>query len=243
MSRFSAWNNELVNDVQQLAYQPAARRTAVFAGSTLGFTIVELLIVIVVIGILAAIVITAYNGVQQRARNANVASVVLAYKKALLQYAADNHSYPISSGAACLGEDYPDITNYSTADGRDCFRSNSTTGKSSTTFNTALRLYMSNASRLPTPNNIPYGDGSTPWSTRGAIMHTSSAITINGVANPWVLIYTVEGQTKCPVGPALNLGAYPAVTETTPSSGYSQLLSGGTVGAECWILMPDPAKV
>ena len=33
-----------------------------------GFTIVELLIVIVIIGILAAITIVAYNGIQQRAQ-------------------------------------------------------------------------------------------------------------------------------------------------------------------------------
>ena len=32
-----------------------------------GFTIVELLIVIVVIGILAAITVVAYNGIQERA--------------------------------------------------------------------------------------------------------------------------------------------------------------------------------
>lgn len=36
-----------------------------------GFTIVELLIVIVVIAILAAITIVAYNGIQQRAKNSS----------------------------------------------------------------------------------------------------------------------------------------------------------------------------
>jgi general secretion pathway protein G len=39
-----------------------------------GFTIVELLIVIVVIGILAAITIVAYNGVQNRAKTAALTS-------------------------------------------------------------------------------------------------------------------------------------------------------------------------
>ena len=39
-----------------------------------GFTIVELLIVIVVIGILAAITIVAYNGLQQRAKTSAVQS-------------------------------------------------------------------------------------------------------------------------------------------------------------------------
>lgn len=43
-----------------------------------GFTIVELLIVIVVIGILAAITIVAYNGVQDRAR---ASSITTGFKK------------------------------------------------------------------------------------------------------------------------------------------------------------------
>jgi len=70
-----------------------------------GFTIVELLIVIVVIAILAAISITAYNGIQQRARNTQVVAGVNTYYKALLQYKTINSTYPIHSG--CLGANYP----------------------------------------------------------------------------------------------------------------------------------------
>jgi len=63
-----------------------------------GFTIVELLIVIVVIGILAAITIVAYNGVQSRARD-NVRKQDLAQiSKALKLYAVDNGDY---AEAAC----------------------------------------------------------------------------------------------------------------------------------------------
>jgi prepilin-type N-terminal cleavage/methylation domain-containing protein len=69
------------------------------------FTIVELLIVIVVIGILATISIVAYTGIQQNARNAQVISGVNAYYKAFLQYAATHSAYP--SGLGCLGANYP----------------------------------------------------------------------------------------------------------------------------------------
>ena len=51
-----------------------------------GFTIVELLIVIVVIAILAAISITAYNGIQERARDSQRAQDMSTIKKALLMY-------------------------------------------------------------------------------------------------------------------------------------------------------------
>ncbi|MBC7942894.1 type II secretion system protein [Candidatus Saccharibacteria bacterium] len=49
----------------------------------LGFTIVELLIVIVVIGILAAITIVAYNGIQDRARLSKMQSDVQNLSKAI----------------------------------------------------------------------------------------------------------------------------------------------------------------
>ena len=68
-----------------------------------GFTIVELLIVIVVIGILAAITIVAYNGVQNRARaNSAQATAVNAVKKAELYNAdppAGVSGYPTTSAA------------------------------------------------------------------------------------------------------------------------------------------------
>ena len=59
-----------------------------------GFTIVELLIVIVVIGILAAIVIVAYSGIQSKARDASRVSSVQAMHTALSLYYVDNGSFP-----------------------------------------------------------------------------------------------------------------------------------------------------
>lgn len=57
-------------------------------GKQPGFTIVELLIVIVVIGILAAITIVAYNGIQDRARiSVSAADITNASKKASLSKA------------------------------------------------------------------------------------------------------------------------------------------------------------
>ena len=66
-----------------------------------GFTIVELLIVIVVIGILAAITIVAYNGIQNRSRDASVQSDLVNLAKQFGVFYADNGVYP--STATDLG--------------------------------------------------------------------------------------------------------------------------------------------
>lgn len=64
-----------------------------------GFTIVELLIVIVVIGILAAIVIVAYNGVTQQANNSKYRSDADSIRKVAETRNSDasNGAYPTSS--------------------------------------------------------------------------------------------------------------------------------------------------
>ena len=59
-----------------------------------GFTIVELLIVIVVIGILAALVITTYTGIQAKARNSNRQTDVNSVQTQLEAYFAQNGHYP-----------------------------------------------------------------------------------------------------------------------------------------------------
>ena len=59
-----------------------------------GFTIVELLIVIVVIGILAGLVITTFNGIQQKGRDTERQTDIKALHSQIEAYYAQNGSYP-----------------------------------------------------------------------------------------------------------------------------------------------------
>lgn len=78
-----------------------------------GFTLVELLIVIVVIAVLASISTVAYSGVQQRAYSAQIATMASSYKKHFKMMYAEHGRTTIapipSENSICLGspEDYP----------------------------------------------------------------------------------------------------------------------------------------
>lgn len=69
------------------------------ANKQTGFTIVELLIVIVVIGILAAITIVAYNGVQQRARDTKRVSDINTLVKSMTMWSIQTGNMPTGTGA------------------------------------------------------------------------------------------------------------------------------------------------
>lgn len=73
-----------------------------------GFTIVELLVVIVIIAILAAITVVAYNGIQTRANNSSRISEYNQWMKTFELYKIDNGTYPtMPVGGYCLGTGFP----------------------------------------------------------------------------------------------------------------------------------------
>lgn len=66
-------------------------------GRSSGFTIVELLIVIVVIGILATLVIVTFSGIQQRGRNSQRQTDINAVASHVEAYYADKGVYPTAA--------------------------------------------------------------------------------------------------------------------------------------------------
>ncbi|HEX9679565.1 MAG TPA: type II secretion system protein [Candidatus Saccharimonadales bacterium] len=75
-----------------------------FSKKQAGFTIVELLIVIVVIGILAALVLNTFQGVQARARDTERRTDLNSIATQLEAYYADFGHYPDNSTATTCGD-------------------------------------------------------------------------------------------------------------------------------------------
>lgn len=67
-----------------------------------GFTIVELLIVIVVIAVLSSISVMAYNGIQQRARDSDRRNDIATIIKAMENYHTIHGRYPASGGSTSI---------------------------------------------------------------------------------------------------------------------------------------------
>lgn len=101
-----------------------------------GFTIVELLVAIVVIGILATVVVVAYNGVSQRAKDASLQSDLAQAKKQIEAYYALNGVYPIANN--CTNTLTTQICLKATPDNALTYTPNNTTSPTSYTLTGSL---------------------------------------------------------------------------------------------------------
>lgn len=183
-----------------------------------GFTIVELLIVIVVISILAAISVVAYNGIQSRARASQQNAAAKSYITIFNSYLAANGSYPSTGGQVriCLGIDVVNCTSSTSAWHRNTNLENS---------------LLTIAGNLPTANtSIP--NVSTP---KMAYVPMSD-ITLNGIITPF-LIYNVEAPNTCSVSNLVS-GTWPNYSSSVPAQGYTGAENSGV--RVCVIALPRP---
>lgn len=141
-----------------------------------GFTIVELLIVIVVIAILAAITIVTFNGISQRAQNTKTHSATVAWAKAIHAYRlANSGGWPPGSDWVCLGSGYKWGPSEVAAQGASPNNTQCSNHTSSTifieksNFNTAMSEYVGNT--FPTPAMTTAIDTDSSW--RRGIMFTA----------------------------------------------------------------------
>lgn len=168
-----------------------ARPTSRIRKGSTGFTIVELLIVVVVIAILAAITIVAYNGIQDRAKAARITASIDAYGKALELYRVENGNYPtVSSGCLGVAADYPASGAFSAG---ACVMSGSTADTTySTSLGDSLASYQSSRpSALLDPVTIDYGYG---------MIYHYRGVWVESDDDSYQFQYVLRGNVSCPIG-------------------------------------------
>lgn len=180
-----------------------------------GFTIVELLVVIVVIGILAATSYVVYSGVQKRAYNVQTLSTVKAYITGLNVYSIEKNTYPSVPGSVCLGAGYTDVNGDGAGDCGDIGSGEMV--RENAAFNQQLLSVMSSLpSAVNTRTKATFSGN--PWV--GATLTRWDDFMVDGKRSPYFVKYVLEGSNE-------NCGLR-AVSVRTGSS-YPDMVSNGAV--------------
>ncbi|MBL8159629.1 prepilin-type N-terminal cleavage/methylation domain-containing protein [Candidatus Saccharibacteria bacterium] len=200
-----------------------------------GFTIVELLIVIIIIGILAVIAVNSFSTSQKAARNRQSTSMAQAYYRAMVSYATVNGSYPPSGvNYFCLGSGTNDVN----GDGRyDCKWTGGTAHISTdTTFNNAIRAYVD-----ITAPNVPLVVRNTSNEDQMGVQYWApTGGTLDGQYHPWYMNYFIEPPGNCSFGKVVTDVNWPQFSATTPAGGYTYEENGIRY---CMIALPNPTRL
>lgn len=171
-----------------------------------GFTLVELLIAVVVIAILAAISVVAYNNIQNRAYATDLLSRADAYEKALKLYHIENGRFPQygDSWGTCLGEisDYPAENGYPEG---ACMRSTHyqpdiVNENIMNQLKTVINPVPSGKTRESTETyTAPNGTKYQRWQRGFYYEHQNNSPSSSGDYPDWAYIeYLFDGQGACP---------------------------------------------
>lgn len=156
-----------------------------------GFTIVELLIVIVIIGVLAAITVVVFNGIQERATNASRISSAQTFLKAIEGYIAQNGRIPGDPAAygSCLGRNSANMCNgVSSADiaaGRD--------SEPDPVLDAELLTVINQLPKVPEKPVVPNEEWYTPREAIGPILLESSDRFVDDELIPWAIHFWLQG--------------------------------------------------
>jgi prepilin-type N-terminal cleavage/methylation domain-containing protein len=182
-----------------------------------GFTIVELLIVIVVIAILATISVAAYNGIQQRSNNTTIINAASQTLKAVQMYIAQEGRYPATNVYICV----------TTESG--CIQLNGTDpSATNTSFDTNMAAI----------GNLPRSVSNSGTRGNGILYHHIPDRQFNGQPRPAILYYFLKGRVDCGLpGVMSGWGSVdqPATPSTTGRSAYDSTYDK-TV---CWVSIPN----
>ena len=179
------------------------------------FTIVELLIVIVVIAILAAISIAAYTSISQRAKNTAIINAASQSLKMINTYISTTGEYPLKSWAC--------VTVVS-----GC-HTNGSVQSANSAFDSKMATIGSLPRSIPNEGDVDYGITYVYY----------ASITYDGQSQPLVLRYYLLGKDqKCGLpGVAASVDSNNYEPSTTGYTSYNSSRNK----TRCFISVPGPA--